>query len=154
MPLWDSVSNGYRFFAYSFKVDYEPETAANGMVTFWYYMHFEEAAAYTLITRENTDLEIGVDLWWNGEFLAKVSFGAGDPLSTDAFSAQWAETAADNDKIWLYAKINGLNDFNMKGTAKIVPYVSANGVEAQPQTGNGEITYQCDPFSAGFEERV
>ena len=95
-----------------------------------------------------------MDLWWNGEFLTKVSFGAGNPLSVDAFSARWAEAAADNDKIWLYAKISGLNDFGMDGTAKIVPYVSANGVNAQPQTGNGEITYECKPFTPGFTERT
>ena len=154
MPLWDSVDGGYRFFAYTLEVDYAPEEATNGVVTFWYYMHFEEAAAYTLITREDTDLEIGVDLWWNDEFLTKVSFGAGDPLSTDAFSAQWAEAAADNDKIWLHAKISGLNDFNLEGTAKIVPYINANGVEAQPQSGNGAITYECKPFAPGFAERT
>ncbi len=154
LPLWDGQESGYRFFAYTFALDYEPEQVANGTQQFWYKMDFESQKAYRLIETGYAKLEIGVDIAWNGEHLVRAMFGRGEPLSTYTFGLRWAESMQSNPDTWLYAKVSGLNNFGLDGTLSVTPLVLANGCQAQVAEGKSDtITYEINRFDFGFEER-
>ncbi len=155
LPLWDGTDNGYRFFAYTFALDYEPEEIGTGIQRFWYKMDFESQKAYELIGAGHTNLEIGVDITWNGEHLVRALFGRGNPLSANTFSAQWAEAMQSAPDTWLYANVSGLNAFGQDGTLVVTPLVIANDVQAQVAEGESDaITYEVNGLDFGFTERT
>ncbi len=154
LPLWDGQESAYRFFAYTFALDYEPDKVASGTQQFWYKMDFESQKAYELIKTGHANLEVGVDVAWNGKHLVRVMFGRGEPLSTYTFGAQWAEAMQNNPDTWLYAKVSGLNSFGLDGTLSVTPLVIANDCQAQVAAGESDtITYEINRFDFGWEER-
>lgn len=153
LPLWDNLENGYRFFAYTFTVDSNPEKIAAGTQKFWYKMEFASDMAYEMISAGHTNLQIGVDLAWNGKHLVRAMFGRGEPLSTHTFSSQWADMMRSNPDTWIYAVVSGLSDFALDGTLTVTPLVISNGCQAQVAAGNGVITYEINHFDYGWTER-
>ena len=153
LPLWDNRENGYRFFAYTFTVDSNPEKIAAGTQKFWYKMEFASDMAYEMISAGHTNLQIGVDLAWNGKHLVRAMFGRGEPLSTHTFSSQWADMMRSNPDTWIYAVVSGMSDFALDGTLTVTPLVVSNGCQAQVAAGNGAITYEINHFDYGWTER-
>lgn len=154
MPLFDKPSGGYRFFAYSYTIDYTLESIGNSGLKVWYKMEFESDAAYDLIRTGHTGMEIGVELYWNNKHLIKALFGRGEPLSTETFCDQWAQAMQGGGNTWLYAQITGVAAFGRDGVLTIKPVVSANGVYAQAASGQpNQIVYEINAFDFGFDVR-
>ena len=141
LPLLDTESMGYRFFGYTMYLDEIPEVDGNKM-TVWFYLGFASPAAYELVAKGGTGLQIGADLHWNGKPAVQVFFGRGTPLRTDTFSVQWAEAMAKKpNNTWLYLTVTGLDTPDVSGTLTVFPLVTAYGVKAQ-SPGNDRLIYQ------------
>ena len=61
------------------------------------------------------------------------------PERTQAFAADWAASAKENDNIWLFADIFGISDLSDIDSIMVTPTVIVNGLNNE--ITNGSQTY-------------
>jgi hypothetical protein len=119
---------------------------APGREKFWFKFHFYtddtlatlDRDAYTLVEADGSNMQISVDMTWQGIALDRIYYGRrtenGD-LSTDIFAQAWATGATASR--WLYLNVSGLDKTEF-GVLNVKPIITVNNVEVT----NGVITYE------------
>ena len=105
-------------------------------VRFWFKLSFDDSSIYDLIVSDQIQMEIGVDIAV-GEQVFDATFSKNN--STQAFAADWAASAKENDNIWLFADIFGISDLSDIDSIMVTPTVIVNGLNNE--ITNGSQTY-------------
>lgn len=146
LPVYDALSGGYRLFDYKLELYSTTTNIAPGREKFWFKFHFYtddtlaalDQDAYTLVEADGSNMQISVDMTWQGIALDRIYYGRrtenGD-LSTDIFAQAWATGATASR--WLYLNVSGLDKTEF-GVLNVKPIITVNNVEVT----NGVITYE------------
>ncbi len=130
LPLYNTDQNGYSLHQYELDVPANDYETAGETTRFWFYVSFEDKNVYDLIAAGDTGVGFGVDIAW-GDKILDVAFA-------DDLAAQWAAAAKDNEKVWLYVDIKGLENLG-DGVLSVTPTIELDGHAYE--LSNGTISY-------------
>ena len=130
LPIYDAANTGYRFFEYSYSAwgadddaQYKDRKGGGieGAVRFWYQILFEDDAAYELIAAGNSGVQLGVNVYQNGEMVQACNF-----KYADESESTWMQDWASDKAAWLWVRV--LDAAGVEGLS-IEPVISAGGLK-------------------------
>lgn len=134
MPIY--LDGAYCFTSFTLTVIENDHETIDNKVRFWFKLSFDDSSIYDLIVSDQLQMEIGIDIAV-GEQVFDATFSKNN--STQAFAADWAASAKENDNIWLFADIFGISDLSDIDSIMVTPTVTVNGLNNE--ITNGSQTY-------------
>lgn len=142
LPLYDATAGGYGFYKYNLLVPANDNESIGDARRFWFYLNFVDSAAYDLVAAGTSKMTLGVDITWGTDSGIDATFDSGS--GAEAFAAAWAAQAKNNNKVWLYVNLKGIDEeypyvLNIIPTIQIGdhPTELTNGQQSFDPTGNG-----------------
>ncbi len=130
LPLFNTAENGYSLHKYNLNVQNNDYEIAGEVTRFWFYVSLEDERVYDLIAAGDTGVGFGVDIAWADQSL--------DVAFDDDLAVRWATAAKNNDDIWLYVDITGLNKLGDQ-TLTVTPTIELDGHTYE--LTNGTVSY-------------